>query len=401
MTGLKVVGIGKSLEAYCDDINVTTDNLADFDIVDKIIGKFEKVSGAILSRNKKCKVIGFGNWAAKEDWPLDWVKPVKSEKIFGIFISDSYNEIFELNWNYRLQKFSNMIYSWSNRILDTLQQRVEVIRMFGLSRVYYVAAVLPIKPRMVKKFESLMGRYLWNFSGKILRVAIDKMKNRKLEGGLNLPCLASMADSLLFSQLCRLLRSGDKKTLGHVSYWLGDLLESLAPDLGQLQLRARVAEPPEYFAYVADLVAEMVISEKVDAGTIKTLTNKTVYAEMTSSFPPPKVVMDNSDRDYGTAWRRLHSPVVDDKARDVLFLLLHNKLPVKERLFRIGREHDPYCLRCAGAEIHDIVHSFCSCVSVCNTWSWLKRQVVRLGQMDMTVEDEDFVNLCFANSSCE
>ena len=89
----------------------------------------------------------------------------------------------------------------------------------------------------------------------------------------------------------------------------------------------------------------MLISEKVDAGTIKTLTNKTVYAEMTSSFPPPKVVMD-SNRDYGTVWKRLHSTVVDDKARDVLFLLLHNKLPVKERLFRIGMKHDPYCLKC-------------------------------------------------------
>ena len=144
----------------------------------------------------------------------------------------------------------------------------------------------------------------------------------------------------------------------------------------------------------------MIISEKVNAGTIKTLTNKTVYAEMTSSFPPPKVVMD-SDRDYGTAWRRLHSPVVDDKARDVLFLLLHNKLPVKERLFRIGIKHDPYCLKCAGAEIDDIVHFFCSCLSVSNTWSWLKRQIVRLGQMDGRVEDEEIVNLCFVNSSNE
>ena len=80
MTGLKVAGIGKSLEAYCDDINVITDNLADFDIVDKIIGKFEKVSGAILSRNKKCKVIGFGNWAAKEDWPLGWVNLLSQRK---------------------------------------------------------------------------------------------------------------------------------------------------------------------------------------------------------------------------------------------------------------------------------------------------------------------------------
>ena len=259
MKGLKVTGIGKSLEAYCDDINIITDSLADFDVVEKVIGKFEKVSGTILSRNKKCKVIGFGNWGAKEDWPLDWVRPVKSEKIFGIFISDSYNEILELNWNYRFNKFSNIVYSWSNRILDTLQQRVEVIRIFGLSRVYYVAAVLPMNHKVVKKFESLMGKYLWNFSGKILRVATDEMKNKKMEGGLNLPCLASMADSLLFSQLCRLIRSGEKKSIEHASYWLGDLLQSLAPDINLGPLRSTGTS--EYYDYVAELVAKMMVKK--------------------------------------------------------------------------------------------------------------------------------------------
>ena len=93
-----------------------------------------------------------------------------------------------------------------------------------------------------------------------------------MEGGLNLPCLASMADALLFSQLCRLIKSGEKKSLGHAVYWLGDLLENLAPNINVGQLRA--AETPEYYEYVADLVAEMMISEKVSAGTIKTLTNK-------------------------------------------------------------------------------------------------------------------------------
>merc|ERR1712055_388818 len=130
--------------------------------------------------------------------------------------------------------------------------------MFGLSRVYYVAAVLPMKPKVVKKFESLMGKYLWNFSGRIMRVAIDELKNKKVEGGLNLPCLASMADSLLFSQLCRLIKSGEKKTMEHAYYWLGDILENLAPNNNHGQLRA--AETPEYYAYVADLVTEMIIS---------------------------------------------------------------------------------------------------------------------------------------------
>merc|ERR1712142_805517 len=109
-------------------------------------------------------------------------------------------EMLRLNWDYRYKKFSNVMYSWSPRVLDTLQQRVDVIRMFGLSRVYYVASILPVTPNIVKKFESLMGKFIWSRSGRILRVALDEIKNKKLEGGLQLPCLASMANSLLVLQ---------------------------------------------------------------------------------------------------------------------------------------------------------------------------------------------------------
>ena len=94
-----------------------------------------------------------------------------------------------------------------------------------------MASVLPMKTVVLKKFEKLMGKYLWDFSGKVLRVAIGDMKNKTLEGGLNLPCLASMADALLLSQFVRLIRSGDKKTLEHAHYWLGDILETLVPNM--------------------------------------------------------------------------------------------------------------------------------------------------------------------------
>ena len=105
----------------------------------ELVVKFEQYSGAILSRDKKCKVLGLGAWASRESWPVAWLKPVKSLKVFGIFVSDSYSEIISLNWEFRLQKFKNSILSWSSRSLDTLQQRIEVIRVFALSRVYYVA----------------------------------------------------------------------------------------------------------------------------------------------------------------------------------------------------------------------------------------------------------------------
>ena len=83
----------------------------------------------------------------------------------------------------------------------------------------------------------------------------------------------------------------------------------------------------------------------------------------------------------------------------LMFLLLHNKLPVKERLFWIGLKPDPYCLRCAQAEISDVTHFFCGCEAVSNSWSWVKRQVVRLSRMGQNVADWDVLNLFFPNSS--
>merc|ERR1712002_629615 len=173
---------------------------------------------------------------------------------FGIFICDDYDEMLNLNWDFRLKKFSLAIFSWSPRVLDTLQQRVEVIRIFGLSRVYYVASILPVTPYVVKKFESLMGNYIWSKSGRILRIALDEIKNNKLDGGLKLPCLASMADSLLFSQCVRLINSGDKKSLQHLSFWLNDLLGDLIPGLGQVNSAVDI---PEYFNHIAELFAEL------------------------------------------------------------------------------------------------------------------------------------------------
>ena len=79
-----------------------------------------------------------------------------------------------------------------------------------------------------------------------------------------------------------------------------------------------------------------------------------------------------------------------------MFLLLHNKLPVPERLFRIRLRPDPYCLSCVGAEIGDAVHFFCTCQKTSETWSWLKRQVIN--QVGRDITDWDVINLFFPKS---
>ena len=90
-------------------------------------------------------------------------------------------------------------------------------------------------------------------------------------------------------------------------------------------------------------------------------------------------VEQEAGRSYKTAWERAASPVLTACARDVMYLLLHNKLPIRERMFRIGLATDPYCDVRTSAEICDIEHFFCSCSRVAEVWQEVRAMIVRVG----------------------
>ena len=91
-------------------------------------------------------------------------------------------------------------------------------------------------------------------------------------------------------------------------------------------------------------------------------------------------------------WKRLQSGAVNPDGRDVLFLLIHNKLPVPERLFRIGVRNDPYCLQCPGAEVADIEHFFCSCKRTGEAWSWMRLKILGLSNQGLLSSNWELLN---------
>ena len=111
--------------------------------------------------------------------------------------------------------------------------------------------------------------------------------------------------------------------------------------------------------------------------------------------------MRESSLNYQKVWSRLNSSVVEHRARDTLFLLIHNKLPVVERLFKIRVRNDPYCQTCVGAEIADLEHFFCSCVKVEQIWSWVKLKVVEYVKCSCDIPDWDVLNLFVPASEME
>ena len=85
--GLNVSFVSQRDEDFCDDVNFVGDKLSDLVIIDEIFSNFEIVSGAILSRTQKSKVMGLGTWQGKQDWALPWMKVVPMIKMFGFQIT--------------------------------------------------------------------------------------------------------------------------------------------------------------------------------------------------------------------------------------------------------------------------------------------------------------------------
>ena len=62
-------------------------------VIDEIFTNFEDVSGAILSRSKKSKVMGLGPWRGRENWPLQWLQVLKVIKMFGFQVTHSSKQV--------------------------------------------------------------------------------------------------------------------------------------------------------------------------------------------------------------------------------------------------------------------------------------------------------------------
>ena len=97
-------------------------------------------------------------------------------------------------------------------------------------------------------------------------------------------------------------------------------------------------------------------------------------------------------------WRKLFCTGLPSIEKEVLFLLIHNKLPVRERIFRIGQATDPYCKSCLetqGAIICDRQHFFCLCPRIAEIWTEVKLLVGNLMLDSVMITDDDLICLNF------
>ena len=117
-----------------------------------------------------------------------------------------------------------------------------------------------------------------------------------------------------------------------------------------------------YFLHMKALLIGGIVLGEIQVSNLKKTSAKTLYAGFSSSFPPPKIVY-KFDFDWSQVWKRLQSPMLEPRAREVLFMLINNIVANRDRLFnKFHMVQSPNCVHCN--VLHDNVHLFCECILV-------------------------------------
>ena len=385
LSGVQLAGFREIDEDYADDVEVVVEKDEDITRINELFSKFERVSGAILSRSNKSKVLGLGGWSDRQNWPLPWLKVEQKIKVFGFQILPTFQQILDQNWRDTVSNIRATIMSFTLRSLPTLQQRTDVLNIFILSKLWYKCQVLPLPSRYAREIEQLAGRYLWR--GKLERLALHEIFSPPDAGGLGLVDIRTKADSLFIKQSCRVLSHDEGLAKRHVAYWLGLYMGNLLPSLRPGPHSERV---PVYYVHFRRLFEEAVLNSSVDVANLGGAQTKLIYRGFTETLPPPKIVY-KYDLPWDTVWSRINHPVLSLYQRELLFMLVHNILPTRERLHRLNQADNNLCIEGDGVET--VEHLFCSCRRVQVAWAWMRRKIQYNGLALPGMSDFDLIHM--------
>ena len=368
ISGLRIGRCQQKNAGYVDDTSAVSTDERDIGRVAYLFDRFEQVSGTVLNKGK-CKITGLGGWRGRQDWPVDWLQPVESQKIFGIHFFPTVDETIRASWEECSDKFRRCLMSWKGKPLHNLSQRTIVLKTFATSKLWYLAQVLPMPKTVLSTLERMIGAFLWR--GHLERLALPELYLDRSQGGLGLPNIAAKADALFLMHLVRILKV-DCPTRDHLMYWIGLSVRNLMPDLVPV-LKSQFMTP--YFKHAVKLITDSSLSVPVTTANLALFKTRLIYGDFNSTPPPPKVEA-KFDLEWERVWTHLNSPVMSGDARNVMFLVIHNIYPNKERLHRMNLHPSGLCPACGGGEIQNNLHLFAECASVRQVFLYLKSKLV-------------------------
>lgn len=376
--------LGRSVEvrlaAHADDSTVLAADLVSVNIALETFQLYGKATGAMLNLDKSvaCVISGHFN---EQQWPK-WLKKVDSVKICGVYFGNNADRI---NEETLINKVDSKISKLTKVAPSSLQGRVVVINTCILSLVWYLATVSLISNRTVLDLERKVFKFLWKGMEKVSRPTTTLPLER---GGLGLQNIKLKCKTMRIKYLLQAYLKIDPARASFAKYWSNIALRKFFPSSWD-NSSLHTINPDSYHR---EAIANFKIFKTYhkEEFNIKN-SSKIVYGHLVQNeIAPPKVLEKPDHAKRAEAWKKLKKLPLSTEAKDLMWLIAHEALPIAAKIFTYHIVKHNLCTICYG-ETETISHCLFNCSQARPIWQLLYQLAPII--KNIPIEDLALLNL--------
>ena len=218
ITGLRLPGLSSPLPVlslYADDTSAVSCSDRATRAIFTTYDRFEQGTGAKLNLGK-CEGVWLGSWRGRLDapGPIKWTTAFI--KVLGVYLGNGSLE--EENWRPRISAVEKCLNSWRGRSLSYADKAL-IVNALALSRVWYVASLIPMPDWVVAELNTLVFSFFW--SGKCDLVARAVLHHSTLHGGFGVVSVRFKVHALL-AQWVRRYVTSPNAWVHMMTFWFFD-----------------------------------------------------------------------------------------------------------------------------------------------------------------------------------
>jgi len=223
LTGINIGKRGQriSVLAYADDITVFLTHREDIEKVNQAIWTYEQATGAQLNLNNS-RALAVGGWA-EPITPLG-IDLLPQVKILGVTFGSTVDATVQESWS----TVDNAVRAQARQAYARhlcLAHRVQYVQTYLLSKIWYLAQVLPPPIRHIQQLTTTCTWFIWR--GATFRVPTTTLQRPKNQGGWALPEVALKCRALLLGRMRTLAAQKTSATAAFLRTWnLTDVVEN-------------------------------------------------------------------------------------------------------------------------------------------------------------------------------
>jgi hypothetical protein len=366
-----VRGVPFNISNYVDDTQLLLTDQAQGPDVTTTLARFSGASGLVVNYAKtKALVLG---GLQPQDVGLP-VTQVSSTRILGVVFSPSIKELPALNWPSAIAAAGAVLRETHHRSF-CLEQRVRYCNTYALSKLWYLAKVVPPHAGPLTRIRVHVASLVWD--GWFFRVPYPVLCLPIGEGGFGLH------DALLRSQALYFAKWHSLR-LEQPTTFAAAALEALLVDHPHTQPLPPIARSKEHLRTYLTTLRLLPAALSAAGQALIHL----VYSTLLAGKLPPSIRVTTTlpNTNWEQVWTMIGSRFLTMRARSVWFSAVHDIWATNDRLFRIQRSDCDRCSRCG--RLDTVLHRITTCGEAESVWAWLKGKVESIAGVTVS---QDFV----------